>query len=237
MIAYIIIAMTYVFLDRRVNRADRAIESAVIALPLAVASAFGTLVLALTVFKAALIIFGLLCLLVAKLKVAIGLKIAAIIGSLGLSAIGIALGPIGWGLLIIVFLLLAFVCFVHFTQKFYELYVNRLGRALLWIRCRADAARHRLPTEYRFIVLSVEVPMVCGLSVYGMWKLMNWFDGHNSLTTTLVLMRCVCLVLPVLLMYRAYLRDTRPPETGGDGIDVPGPIDTADVIGSVVGLP
>jgi hypothetical protein len=73
-----------------------------------------------------------------------------------------------------------------------------------------------------FIVL-IEMILVCGLAAQGLWHLMEWADGTIPVTRTIIIQRSIAIIPFTIMLFKNYRRDTTPPNTGGEGIDVPLP--------------
>lgn len=230
MLAYIVIGLLAFWISRIESRLNVGIASVSLSVPLAgFWAASATLFMVLT-FKVALLVISLGLILLAKLKMFIGAKIALLFGSMAAAVFGIAIGPIGW-LVLLIFAVLFMLMLGDAIKSIYMWFFEKLAFALMWVRRTADSARARVKGRWVFAVLAFEVPAVAGVPVYGIWQMMDWFDGSHPLTGWRVFARLVCLAPFACLTYISYLRDTTLPATGGDGLQVPMPISLTDLVG------
>lgn len=215
------------------KRINVAVAVAPISIPFGILTAAGASIALIVMFKLAILLGALVLLLLAKLKAFIGAKIAAIFGSMAAAALGIALGPITWfiaGVAMIIFVVMLGAAIKEAFVGMYLWFFEKMAMLLMAIRRRCDAARSVLPRPLKFLVLIIEVPLVCGLSVYGLWQTMDYFDGSTRLTDSRLLARIASLAPFVLVTFRAYRRDTTPPGSGGDGPDFPKFVEATDAI-------
>jgi hypothetical protein len=222
----LIVGAAAIYIGRIEKHMNVATVSIPLAVPLGCLSAVGAGIAVLLLFKTGVFILFLLFLLITKFKIFIGAKIAAVFASFAATALGLLLGPPGWIILSIAFLVVAFALLGAIVDSFQEIYnwfFRKFAELLLWVRRICDSARESLYEPARPAVLLFEVPVVCGSAVYSVWKIMDWLGGAITLGQPGALFRCICLVPLTVLTYKAYIHDTTPPNDGGEGLDVPLP--------------
>lgn len=213
---YILIAVLSIY----VGKYEKRINVGLIAAPISVPLGIMTGVAAVLVLKGMFFILAVLFMLLSKVKILIKIKIGAIIGSLAAAMFASFAPGIGWvvSALLILFIIAgikdAFV-------SIYEWFFRTMAQILMWIRTQFNAIRKPLPVFIHPIICIVEAAIVCGLALKGIWDIMDWLDGKIEVTHTLIKYRLLVLLPYALILYRNYIKDTNPPNEGGEGIDSP----------------
>lgn len=223
-------------ISRIEKKVNVSLVSASISLPLGYFSALGTTMLLFLVFKGFLLLVVFILLLITKLKFILGAKIVAMITAFAASVFGVFVGPPGW-IILIILTIYFFGAIKEYTMIFFksinEWFFEKLSAALIKVRTHADYTRDKLSERNKFLVLFIEVPIVCGVSSYSLWELLSISENFfikGSPSEFLILLKFVCLIPFTYFMYKAYLRDTTPPKKGGDGLDVPVPLQAESLI-------
>jgi len=159
----------------------------------------------------------MLFLFLSKFKFLAGMKIAVLFAFASSAIVAFLTGPLGW--IVSVFLVLVFLAILwESILSVNETIFRKLGSLLISLRNFCNQLRKRFPLLFPVIFL-IELAIVAGLAAKGIWSSMDWADKKPILTQQLLIARLVIIIPFVLLLYRGYLKDTTPPNTGGDGPD------------------
>jgi hypothetical protein len=218
MFFYILIALFSFY----VGKYEKRINVGIIAAPISVPLGIMTGIACVLILKVMFFILAILFMLLSKVKILIKIKIGAIFGSIAAAMFASLAGPIGWfvSALLIIFIIAGIKdTFVNI----YEWFFRKMAQILMWIRKLFDSVRKPLPAFLHPIVCVLEAAIVCGLALKGLWDIMDWLDGKIEVTHTLIKFRLLVLLPYALILYRNYIKDTNPPNRGGEGYDTPAP--------------
>ncbi len=235
-IFYAILVIALFYIGKIEKKFNVAVISAPLAIPLGIFMAIGAVVALIVLFKVFLLVIALLLFLLLKLKAIIGAKIAMFLGTMLASVLSVFLGPLSPLIISVLWIILFLSLGAAIKDAFFDLYsgiFTMFGKFLLGVRTIADRIRVGLPTFLRFLVFIIEMPLVCALSIYGVWKAMNWIDDNPEITINILIFRLLILVPFSIFLYRSYIKSTTPPQQGDDGIDLPLPIEISDIASTI----
>jgi hypothetical protein len=225
---YILIALASIYIGKYEKRVNVALIAAPISIPLGIMTAVGLML----IFKALFILLALLLAVLSNLKIFVKLKIGAVLGSVAAAMFASLAGPIGW---VISILLLLFIvsAIKEMFVSIYEWFFRKMAQVLMWIRGTFDSFRRPLPVFFHLPICIIEAAIVCGLSLKGLWEFMDWVDGKAELTPFLIKLRLLIFLPYLLILYRNYIKDTTPPNAGGDGVDSPVLVEFVNIVDAV----
>lgn len=213
---YIIIALASIYIGKIEKRVNVALIAAPISVPLGIMTAIG----AFAILKLAFILLALFLIFLTKIKIIVKLKIAALLVAIASAISSVVTGPLGWVLTAV--LVIFIISGIQETFiSIYEWFFKKMAIILLKIRKWFDVLRANTWIAFHLIVCIFEGVLVCSLSLYSIWSLMDWVDGDLQLTSQLIMYRIIVLTPMWFLLYRNYIKDTTPPNMGGDGVESP----------------
>jgi hypothetical protein len=225
---YILIALFSIYVGKYEKRINVGLIAAPISVPLGIMTGIACVI----VLKVMFFILALILILLSKVKIFITLKIGAILGSIAAAMLSSLAGPIGW--LVAAILILFIIAGIKDAfVSIYEWFFRTMAQILLWIRKQFNAVRKAFPIFLHPIICIIEAAIVCGFALKGLWDLMDWLDGKIEVTHTLVKWRLLVLLPYALILYRNYIKDTNPPNKGGEGIDSPLLLEFTNIVDTI----
>jgi len=227
-IIYLFIAAAALYISRMEKHINVPRLCIPIAIPLGIFTAIGAISVLYMFLNVGLAILAILFLILQKMRSTMREKIITIYASALIMLWGIAAGPSGLIALSILGILMVLITLSSAEKSFvsvYTFFFTKMAQVLARIRRTCNWQRSRLPLLLRFFVTAIEISIVCGLAVEGLWQLMNLLNGYGHISETELAFRLIAIIPFTGFLYQSYLRDTKTIRPAEKAMDIPLPVD------------